>query len=189
MPYRIQRADDDAWVSRVFLYGTLRTGERNHKLIQELVRKKHMRSEGEVNAANMGLVIFDGLPCAYLCYGDVEGGLAPYLVGEMYLVTDYAMRMLDKFEGHPHFFKRYSVAVEGGKKACIYGGPSFRIGQTDDHITSFRVDDDIGRAYFDYTIRDEPDTRAILEGSYFVAREMVPFTEQEEDDVEMMEDF
>lgn len=94
----------------VFVYGTLRSTERNHELLQKLgcmfVSKAQIR--GEVLNTDLGIpFLMEGL-------GLVDG--------EVYATNEQGLRQLDYFEGHPTFYERREVQTESGIKVWVYFG-------------------------------------------------------------------
>jgi gamma-glutamylcyclotransferase (GGCT)/AIG2-like uncharacterized protein YtfP len=113
--------------SRLFVYGTLRSGERND-----------IRSFGEVRFAGNGQVagsIYD--LGAYPVYLPSPAGVVE---GEVFVIADRLLSDLDLFEGHPDLFRRTRMEVEmsGGTRveAWVYvyqgdPGPAPRIAAGD----------------------------------------------------------
>jgi gamma-glutamylaminecyclotransferase len=85
----------------VFVYGTLRQAQSNHKLL------------GEANCYGTG-----STRDKYAMY---IAGSFPYvistearypIVGELYAVDDDTLTKLDKMEGHPRYYTRREIAVD-----------------------------------------------------------------------------
>jgi gamma-glutamylaminecyclotransferase len=94
----------------LFVYGTLKRGQRNHRLIadQEFI--------GEAATAPRYRV-FDLGPYPGLVRDDTSG-LA--IRGELFAVTDCCLAELDDFEGVPELFVRERIEVEGYEVWAYY---------------------------------------------------------------------
>jgi len=90
---------------RVAVYGTLREGEGNFRLLRDAVKDGTHRIGGFVMYSN------GGFPYA------VEG--EGQITVETYSVDDRTLRNLDMLEGYPHHYDRREVDVNG-KPAWIY---------------------------------------------------------------------
>jgi gamma-glutamylcyclotransferase (GGCT)/AIG2-like uncharacterized protein YtfP len=101
----IQSPDDH---ERVFVYGSLKRGERNarHMGRSTLVGLARTRAE-------FTLVELDGYP------GLVAGGQA-HVEGEVYLVPVDHLPRLDRFEGHPSLYERTRIELSDGTSAFAY---------------------------------------------------------------------
>lgn len=82
----------------IFVYGTLKQGHGNHRLIHDQKFKGIGVSEENFQMYSLG-----GFP------GVVAG--SKEIVGELYEVDDLAFERCDRLEGHPHFYKREQVQV------------------------------------------------------------------------------
>jgi len=86
----------------VFVYGTLRSGERNNKLL----RRSELLGEATIGGT---LYSFGGFPGLRLA---ADGGL---VVGEVWRVNDRTLARLDELEGvDSGFYSRLQVTVELG---------------------------------------------------------------------------
>jgi len=94
----------------LFVYGTLKRGERNHRLLadQEFV--------GETTTTPKYRV-FDLGPYPGLARDDVNG-LA--VKGEVFAVSECALAELDDFEGAPNLFVRERIEVDGYEEVWAY---------------------------------------------------------------------
>lgn len=96
----------------IFVYGTLKRGCHNHRVI-----------EGGT------FVSEDALPGARI-YGYTPVGGVPFVVldkaapgsvkGELYNVPHSVLLRLDRLEGHPHAYKRTPVTLASGQRAEVY---------------------------------------------------------------------
>lgn len=97
--------------TRVFVYGTLRNGWGNHRL---LVGQTFVGPAKTV----AGFAMFEaGIP---IVRRDASGGA---IVGEVYEVDAAALRDLDRLEGHPRMYCREEVDLADGTRAWIYLWP------------------------------------------------------------------
>ncbi len=93
---------------RLFVYGTLLSGESSHELLQSA------RALGAAKTAPaFDLVDLGPYPAL------VPGGTTS-VVGELYEVTAAALSAIDVYEEHPVFFKRTTIALESGSEAQAY---------------------------------------------------------------------
>jgi gamma-glutamylaminecyclotransferase len=95
-------------VERLFVYGTLKRGCAHHDLLAGA------RFAGAARTAP-GFVLVD--LGAYP--GMVRGGAAA-VAGELFEVDRELLARLDRFEGHPHLFRRARVPLAGGPAAFAY---------------------------------------------------------------------
>lgn len=107
---------------KIFTYGSLRKGFHNHGLLRdsEFLGQYHT-GPGYIKVPGPGFPFL--IP-------DPEG---PGTYGELYSVTDLTLEMLDRLEGHPHFYVRTMIDVsnlENTTKAYAYLMPLERL--TDD---------------------------------------------------------
>jgi gamma-glutamylaminecyclotransferase len=94
--------------TRVFVYGTLLTGERNHHLLEGARRVAEARTQPAFTLHDFGP--FPGL---------VAGGDHAVL-GEVYEVDEPTLAALDRLEGHPSFYQRTSICLEDGRSVQAY---------------------------------------------------------------------
>jgi gamma-glutamylaminecyclotransferase len=88
----------------LFVYGTLKRGRHNHGLMEELEAEFVTRAR---TVESFPLVV-QGLP--YLL--DAEGR-GQRVGGEIYRMDSEGWRYVDRLEGHPHFYCRRLIRVEG----------------------------------------------------------------------------
>lgn len=106
--------------TRVFVYGTLRTGERNHDFLAGAARVAADRTPARYTLVDLG-----AYPAA------VVGG-ATAIVGEVFEVDAATLARLDRLEGHPHLYQRMPVRLTSRRIAVMYvmaaaqaeGGPA-----------------------------------------------------------------
>ncbi len=89
----------------VFVYGTLRKGYHNHRLLEDSKYVAEAVITGEMR--HLG-----GFPGVHL-HGNNQ------VHGEIYAVDEPTMASLDQLEGHPHFYEREIVETSKGP-AWVY---------------------------------------------------------------------
>ncbi len=98
----------------VFVYGSLRRGEYNHRLLAGA------EYGGEARVQGFALYSLGAYPMAIAGRG--------CLVGELYHCTPALLRQLDRLEEHPHVYQRQWVALTDGREAWLYVGRSQLLG-------------------------------------------------------------
>lgn len=93
---------------RVFVYGTLLSGEPNHPLLREARFDGQTTTKPEFTMLN--LRAFPGI---------VSGGKTA-IAGECYKVDADTLLRLDRLEGHPSFYRRQQIELSDGRKAYTY---------------------------------------------------------------------
>lgn len=97
----------------VFVYGTLRRGQRYHGLLEDAAFLSRHRT-----APRYTMVALDGYP------GVVEGGDTA-IVGELYRVSRRALEALDRLEEVPWLYARRVVPTARGPAwMYLYRGPT-----------------------------------------------------------------
>lgn len=102
----------------IFVYGTLRRGER-----ADLAREAHSFGvtyigEDEVNGLIYNIGSFPGAKIPYTKDFD---SAAPIIKGEVFLVRHESIcAFLDAYEGYPNLYNRSEVKTRSGKTAWIY---------------------------------------------------------------------
>jgi gamma-glutamylcyclotransferase (GGCT)/AIG2-like uncharacterized protein YtfP len=95
-------------MTRVFVYGTLRAGQPNHRLL---------RAAQPLGAATTAapFIMYDlgAFPAI------VAGGTTP-VVGELYEVSASTLQSLDRLEGYPRLYDRVEVSLTNGSRALVY---------------------------------------------------------------------
>jgi gamma-glutamylaminecyclotransferase len=93
---------------KVFVYGSLMSGQGNHRLLASarFVRAAHTE-------AAFTLVSLGAFPAM------IAGG-ATSVRGELYEVDDATLAALDQLEGHPRFYRRELVSLRDDDRAFAY---------------------------------------------------------------------
>lgn len=92
----------------VFVYGTLLSGESNHRLLSRSAPAGAARTAARYELADLG-----GYPAM------IAGG-ATAVCGELWEVDDDTLSRLDELEGHPGFYERQMVQLDDGRSALAY---------------------------------------------------------------------
>ena len=95
-------------MTRVFVYGTLRAGQPNHRLLRGAT------AFGAATTAEPFVMHDLGAFPAI-----VAGGATP-IAGEVYEVDADTLRALDRLEGYPGFYDRVEVGLTDGTRALVY---------------------------------------------------------------------
>ena len=117
--------DSDALV---FVYGTLRRGQRNHGQMQGC------RWLGEAELPGLALYDLGPFPMAVPCDDvaadpdAVAGATAtPALQGELYGVSAQQLAALDRFEGVPRLYERQARRLADGRLVWVYVGRAHQV--------------------------------------------------------------
>ncbi|MDY0002075.1 MAG: gamma-glutamylcyclotransferase family protein [Polyangia bacterium] len=94
--------------TRVFVYGTLRRDEPNHRLLASATFVGEASTEPSFELVSLG-------PFPAM----VAGGWTS-VTGEVYEVDPKTLAALDRLEGAPSFYHRHSVRLEDGTVAQTY---------------------------------------------------------------------
>ena len=94
--------------TKVFVYGTLLSGEPNHRLLAHAELLGEARTEPAFELVSLG-----AFP-AMLAGGDTA------VLGEVYAVDGATLTDLDRLEGHPHFYRHQLVRLEDGERVLAY---------------------------------------------------------------------
>lgn len=105
--------------TRVFVYGTLRSGQGNHRLLAGSSSSGLVRTTPEYSMVSCGM--FPAIA--------KEGGTA--ILGEVYEVDAKTLERLDRLEGVPNHYFRDEITIEDGSKALAYFYPVERIAGRD----------------------------------------------------------
>lgn len=98
----------------LFVYGSLLRGEESHFLLDAARFVASARTAPRYTLVSLG-------PYPAL----LEGGETAVL-GELYEVTGGLVGELDEFEGHPDFYERKVIEIEGGARVDAYVLPAAR---------------------------------------------------------------
>lgn len=102
----------------VFVYGTLRRGERNARLLAAAERLGRARCEGPA-CTEPRYDLIDLAPTGHPWPAMLGAG--PLAVrGELWSVDDRTLAALDRFEGHPSLYVREAIRLEGARTAEAY---------------------------------------------------------------------
>jgi gamma-glutamylcyclotransferase (GGCT)/AIG2-like uncharacterized protein YtfP len=95
---------------KIFVYGTLLSGEGNHSLINN----EFSEFLGKA-ITSRGFTLYDlgGFPGMVM-----EGNGA--VIGELYEVCSFTLARLDILEGHPQFYRRSIIELQTGEKVQTY---------------------------------------------------------------------
>lgn len=94
--------------TRVFVYGTLLSGEPNHRLLTAASLVGEARTEPAFELVSLG-----AFPAM------VAGGRTA-VAGEVYEVDAGTLTDLDRLEGHPRFYQRRRIRLEDGGEVLAY---------------------------------------------------------------------
>ena len=92
----------------VFVYGTLKRGERNHHWLEGA----SWQGEAELH----GVLLHDLGPFPMAVIGE---GTA---IGEVYAVEERGLARLDELEGYPRLYDRQVLSLSDGRQAWVYLG-------------------------------------------------------------------
>lgn len=98
-------------MSHVLVYGTLRHGEPNHRLI-DMTQSTYLGTY--VKTLPYKMVSLGGFP------GLVDSELSSPIVVELYDVDDNTFEKLDTLEGYPFFYNRKKIKIDDNVYAWIY---------------------------------------------------------------------
>ena len=92
----------------VFVYGTLKRGEKNHHWLEGA----SFQGEAELN----GVVLHDlgPFPMAVIGAGQIRG--------EVYALEANGLARLDELEGYPRLYNRQLLSLADGRRAWVYLG-------------------------------------------------------------------
>ncbi len=100
----------------IFIYGSLRQNEKNHFMLTRGAGGTFVRKVR--TASSFKLLHLGSYP------GMVRGSTR--VKGELWRVNRLKLAELDAFEGHPHFFRRSTIALEHGESVEAYLYSSLR---------------------------------------------------------------
>ena len=111
---------DNATTNLVFVYGSLRKGYGNHRLLQDSEFKGYHNTEPAYTMYSLGPFPMVG-----------ETGHHS-IVGEVYEVDEDTALALDNLEGYPHFYDRIIIDTEHGPAWMYVGGHTGQIVESGD---------------------------------------------------------
>ena len=94
--------------ARVFVYGTLLSGEPNHRLLADAELVGAARTEPDFDLVSLG------------AFPAMIAGGATAIAGEVYEVDRPTLDALDRLEGHPRFYRRRAVRLDDGGEVLAY---------------------------------------------------------------------
>ncbi len=92
----------------VFVYGTLLQGEVNHDLLATARFVAEARTEPCFELFDLGP------------FPAMNAGGQTAVLGEVYAVDDATLARLDRLEGHPSFYQRMQIRLDGGQEVQTY---------------------------------------------------------------------
>jgi gamma-glutamylaminecyclotransferase len=93
---------------KLFVYGTLLSGERNHHRLQSARLLGVCRTEPGYTLVSLGP------------YPALREGGTTSVTGEVYDVADGIVPAIDRFEGHPHLYRRKIIRLVDGADVNAY---------------------------------------------------------------------
>lgn len=96
---------------RVFVYGTLKKGKGNHRLLTEATFLGRAKIKGPYLLVSLG-----GFPGVIKTQDGVEREVS----GEVYQINDDILQSLDWLEGHPRFYERHKVRTPFKSAWCYF---------------------------------------------------------------------
>ncbi|MCP3104236.1 gamma-glutamylcyclotransferase [Myxococcus sp. K15C18031901] len=105
----------DSTSTRVFVYGTLLSGEPNHRLLSGA------RLVGPARTLPR-FTLYD-----YGFFPTLASGGKHAVEGEVYEVDALMLAALDRLEGHPHFYQRSPITLDCGSHVEAYLFPKARL--------------------------------------------------------------
>jgi gamma-glutamylcyclotransferase (GGCT)/AIG2-like uncharacterized protein YtfP len=101
--------------TRVFVYGTLKNGYGNHRILQQ--GEADFIGEDTVYGITLYMPAAGSYPTAVRSKGR-------HVHGEVYEVDARTFRHLDGLEGYPYMYDRTEVQTKGGHTVWVYVAPS-----------------------------------------------------------------
>jgi gamma-glutamylaminecyclotransferase len=92
----------------VFVYGTLQAEEVNHDLLVLARFVAEARTEPCFDLFDLG------------AFPAMSAGGETAVLGEVYAVDEATLARLDRLEGHPSFYRRTQIRLEGGQEVEAY---------------------------------------------------------------------
>jgi gamma-glutamylcyclotransferase (GGCT)/AIG2-like uncharacterized protein YtfP len=94
--------------AQVFVYGSLLSGESNHRVLAGAALVGEARTEARYTLHDLG---------AYLA---MTAGGEHAIAGELYEVDAETLAALDRLEGHPHDYRRTTIVLADGREVETY---------------------------------------------------------------------
>ena len=100
--------------AKVFVYGTLKQGHGNHRLLAESKCLGTTHTKPAFTMLHLG-----GFP-GVLLQGDTS------IIGEVYEVDEITMKRIDRLEGYPSFYDRTKLHTEYGQAWIYFLDPHYK---------------------------------------------------------------
>jgi len=95
-------------MSRLFVYGSLKRGEQNHRHLAPARFVGEARTTPSFELLDLGE------------YPAMKLGGRTTIVGEVYELDEALLAALDRFEGHPDLYRRTTIALDDGAQVDAY---------------------------------------------------------------------
>lgn len=95
-------------MTRVLVYGSLMSGQMNHRVLCGARFVRVARTDAVFTLVSLG------------AYPALIAGGATSVRGEIYELDDATLARVDRFEGHPTFYRREPVPLRGGTSVFAY---------------------------------------------------------------------
>lgn len=95
-------------MTRLFVYGTLLAGEVNHGHLRGAELLGEVRTPPRFELHDLGR------------YPALVRGGRTRVIGELYAVDPETLVMIDALEGHPTYYRRAPITLEGGEQVETY---------------------------------------------------------------------
>lgn len=102
---------------RVFVYGTLKRGKSNHRLLENSTFLGRTAVKGKFKMVDLGW--YPGV----ILNPDAKEPINLY--GEVYRVSEETLDILDSLEGHPNYYCRNQIPTQWKKAWCYFLPSSF----------------------------------------------------------------
>jgi len=116
---------------KVFVYGTLKRGHGNHRLLRGGKQLGRCYVEGPWRMKNLGY--FPGVVQAKDAAGPAK------MFGEVYLIDTDTLAGLDLLEGYPNFYTRTKVATPWGNAWMYYLNPDSHYYESDSALPELEL--------------------------------------------------
>src|SRR5210317_743735 len=102
---------------RIFVYGTLKEGHGNHRLLKNANAKfvGYDSVRGPFTMVNMG-----GFPGIYMHTAKDDDPEVTVMRGELWAVEPEGLAAIDMLEGHPNFYRRIKWWTDNEWRAWVY---------------------------------------------------------------------